>query len=64
MNIITITLQKRIMMGALKSEQLISIFVSNGSYTRTTDPLAGAIHKQQVWVGKHHSAGPNAAASA
>jgi len=52
------------MMGALKSEQLISIFVSNGSYTRTTDPLAGAIHKQQVWVGKHHSAGPNAAASA
>jgi len=46
---VTITLQKRIIMGTLKTEQLIMIFVGNASHALLTRPPA--LHKQQVCVG-------------
>jgi len=47
-NIVTITLQKQIMMGALKTAQFILIFVGNGSLALWI--RSPALHKDQVCV--------------
>jgi len=44
MSIVTVTLQKRDMMGVLKTTQFTLIYVGSGSHML-------ALHKQQLWVG-------------
>jgi len=49
MNIVTITSQKRIVMGTLTTAQFTVIFVGNGSRALCT--RASTLHMQQVCVG-------------